>query len=45
VSDDEARTTGSGTEHPWGTFVLMLLFLALIAGLWIWMYVILLQRG
>ena len=39
MSDDE---TGVDDSHETrGTFFLMLLFLALIAGLWIWMYVIL----
>lgn len=32
-------------EHPRGTLVLMLGFLALTAALWGWVYVLLLSRG
>lgn len=41
MSDDDAGAEESGEAHPRGTLFLMLLFLALIAVLWIWMYVIL----
>ncbi len=32
-------------EHGKGTAVLMFIFLGVIAAMWIWMYIILLQRG
>lgn len=32
-------------HHPRGTFLLLMLFLALIVGYWAWTYVILLGRG
>lgn len=40
-------SAGSGDEeiHPRGTFFLMVLFLMVIAAMWLWMYVLLWQRG
>ena len=45
MSGDESGAPESEQElHPKGTFVLMLLFLALIAAMWIWMYITLVTR-
>jgi hypothetical protein len=32
-------------HHPKGTFLLLMLFLALVVGYWAWTYMILLGRG
>ena len=41
MNDDEVGAGEAEEHHPRGTLFLMFLFLALIAALWIWMYVIL----
>lgn len=42
---DTGAAGGDGEVHPRGTFFLMVLFLMMIAAMWLWMYVLLLQRG
>ncbi len=44
-ADAAAETAHEHDEHhPRGTFVLLLAFLAVTAGYWIWAYVALLER-
>lgn len=46
MSDEKVSAAEADQEtHPRGTFFLMLLFLLMIAAMWIWMYITLLQRG
>jgi hypothetical protein len=43
--DDSADAVTDEHEDPKGTIVLMLLFLLLIAAMWIWAYYTLIERG
>jgi hypothetical protein len=40
-----ADTGHDEEEHPRGTLLFLLMFLALTAAMWIWMYVLLFWRG
>lgn len=43
--DVAAETAEEEEHHPRGTFILLLAFLAVTAGYWIWTYFALLERA
>lgn len=45
MADEHAADQEPDVEHPWGTVLIMVLFVLMIIGMWVWTYATLLDRG
>ena len=45
MADEHSADQDADEEHPWGTVLIMVLFVLMIIGLWAWTYATLLDRS
>jgi hypothetical protein len=45
MADEHSADQDADVEHPWGTVLIMVLFVLMIIGMWVWTYATLLDRS